>query len=425
MIRGNNDKFVFLPYQIEKNKKIVFKYQLTHQGTQFLFQEKINLPKPISQTTNKDLLDKILNNLSLILGISYWKTFCPKKIILSHYQLTKEQADFWNTVYTKGLGEFFYKNKIDFRNLINFPFSNKKKTNNQPVKTKNQPSSINYHQSLLGIGGGKDSIVAAEILKKRRKKFSLFVLYHQAKPKIIIDGVKIVNKPTFWIKRTIDPQLFQLNKKKGVYNGHIPFNAILSFIALLVAVLYGFNEIVTANEKDANEGNLFYLNEEINHQWSKSEEYENLFNQYIKKFVNADIRYHSLVRTMDELKIAQEFSQHPQYFFHFSSCNHNFKIKATNQPSRWCGQCPKCLFTYLILAPFIKKNTMIKIFNDDLLEKKELSDLYQQLLGLKNHKPFECVGTIKTVINVSKKLVKMKDYQNDYLIKLFKEKYAV
>lgn len=425
MVTENNDKFVFLPYQIEENKKIVFKYQLTHQGTQFLFQEKIDLPKTISQTINQHLLDKILNNLSLILGISYWKTFCPKKIILSHYQLTKEQVDFWNTIYTKGLGEFFYKNEIDFRNLINFPLSNKKQANNQSIKIKNPSSSIDHQQSLLGFGGGKDSIVAAEILKKRGAKFSLFVLYHQTKPKIIIDGVKIVNKPTFWIKRTIDLQLFQLNKKKGVYNGHIPFNAIISFIALLVATLYGFNEIVTANEKDANEGNLFYLNEEINHQWSKSKEYETLFNQYLKKFISTDIRYYSLLRDMDELKIAKEFSQHPQYFFHFSSCNQNFKIKNSLQISRWCGHCPKCLFTYLILAPFIEKKTMIKIFKDNLLQKKELSDLYQQLLGLKNHKPFECVGAKKTVINVSKKLAKMKDYQNDYLIKFFKEKYAI
>lgn len=417
MNKLNSNQFSFLSYKIKKNQKIIFNYQLTKGNQSYYFQEKIIFPQPIPKTINKNLLDVVLKNLSLILGVSYWKTFCPKQIILTNYQLTKKQANFWNTVYTKGLGEFFYKNRLDFRSLVSFPYSKIKKRPFKQIK-------INNKKSILGFGGGKDSVVAVELLKKQKKDFSLFVLYHQKKPLIIKEVAKIINKPVIWIKRIIDPQLFQLNKKRGVYNGHVPFNAILSFVALLIAIIYDFSEIITANEKDANEGNLIYLNEEINHQWSKSQDYEELFNQYVKENLSLNINYYSVLRSFDELQIAQEFSRHPQYFFYFSSCNNNFKIINKKMTKRWCGQCPKCLFTFLVLAPFIKKETMVKIFSQNLLQKKELLRLYEQLLGLKANKPFECVGTKETVIKASNKLAQMSVYQNDFLIKFFKEKYA-
>ena len=421
-------QFTFLPFKIKNEQEINFNYQLKIKNRKYFFQEKILLPKPISKSINQNLLDKVLYSLSFILGISYFKTYCPKKIFFSNYQLTKKQADFWNKVYTKGLGEFFYKNKIDFRNLIQFPFSNRKNKKLFPSKlletSLNKNESQRQDRAILGIGGGKDSIVAAEILKKKNKDFSLFVVYHQKKPPIIKSVVKIINKPAIWIKRIIDPRLFALNNQKGVYNGHVPFNAILSFIGLLIAVIYDFQEIITANEKDANEGNLIYLNEEINHQWSKSKEYEELFNHYVKENLSPNVRYYSILRSFDELQIAQEFSYHPQYFFYFSSCNNNFKIINKKNKKLWCGQCPKCLFTFLVLSPFIKKETMVKIFQNNLLQKKELLPLYENLLGLKGHKPFECVGTKQTVICASKKLAQMKEYADDFLIQFFKKKYA-
>ena len=71
-------------------------------------------------------MDRALFNLHLAIGIGYYKAYCPKKIEIKSGVLNKEQAKFWNKLYERGLGEFFYKNQIDFRNLIKFPHQEKK-----------------------------------------------------------------------------------------------------------------------------------------------------------------------------------------------------------------------------------------------------------------------------------------------------------
>ena len=95
----------------------------------------------------------------MMLGISYYKLYCPSKIILKK-QISKEQAEFWNVVYKKGLGEFFYQNKIDPQGLINFPYDKKAENKSYSLESSNR--------MLIGIGGGKDSIVAVEILKEQK-----------------------------------------------------------------------------------------------------------------------------------------------------------------------------------------------------------------------------------------------------------------
>jgi tRNA(Ile)-lysidine synthase TilS/MesJ len=415
----NNEKiFYFLPFHIKNGQEILFNYKVKTPAATYFFREKLVLPSPIPQTVNKNLLDNVLKNLSLILGISYWKIFVPQKIEIKDFNLSQKQAKFWNTVYTKGLGEFFYKNEIDFRNLIQFPYSNYSKSLITDTKrTKKKASRL-----LLGFGGGKDSIVAAERLKKKKQNLSLFVVYTQKKSPLINEAIKITGLPYLEVYRFLDEKLFHLYQnppKDKIYNGHVPISATISFIGLLLAVLYDFDEVLTANEKSANEGNVVYLSQIINHQWSKSEEYEKLFNQYVHQFITPNINYRSVIRDLTEIEIGKLFSQYPQYFYHFSSCNQNFKITKKNK-KRWCGQCPKCLFTYLILAPFLSKETIIKIFSEDLLNKKSLIQLFEQLLGEKETKPFECVGTKEDVFQALKLLENNAEYKNDYLVKYFK-----
>ncbi len=405
--------FIFRGWKIKKSNEIIFSYQIDNppiNEKSILFKEKIILPNQISHQ-NSNLLTNVLNNLSLILGISYWKLFSPKTIEIKHFSLSKEQAKFWNIVYTKGLGEFFYQNQINYRKLVNFPFN--KKAQIKLSKKKFTP------RGLLGVGGGKDSIVAIEELKKKKINFHLFALYHSKKNQIIENVAKKSNHPRLIVYRIIDQKLLDFNQKKIGYNGHVPFSATLSFVQLLLAVLYDYQSLYTANEKSANEGNLIYLNEEINHQWSKSEEYEKLFNHYIHEFITPNINYQSIIRHLTENQIAEKFSHLSKYFFVFSSCNRNFKINHQSN-KLWCSRCPKCLFTYLILAPYLSKETLYQIFKKNLLNDKSLLPLFQQLLGKEGNKPFECVGTEKDVQKSLSLLLQNKDFKNDYLVKFFR-----
>lgn len=375
--------FEFVSYEIQPDKKTIdFNYKTNGLD----LTEKIILPSQIPSHAENELIDKVLESLHIILGITYFKMFCPKKITLP-YALSKAQADFWNTVYTKGLGEFFYKNKIDFRGLINFPYMDKPKI--QPRRLYEAKKG----RFLVGIGGGKDSVVSVEILKKENKEITGFILDSQnTPPQIQIDVAKKMEIDYLIVKRQLDSQLFDL---KSEYNGHIPITAIYSFIALLLAAIYDYSSIIIPNGKSANFGNVNYLGIEINHQWSKSEEFEKLFQEYVKQHVTPNIYFSSNLRPYSEIEIAKLFSSHKKYFPVFSSCNKNYRIKGDVNQKKWCGECPKCAFVFIILAAYLSKEEVVKIFDKNLLNDSELIPLYQDLIGKGKMKPFDCVGTFE------------------------------
>ena len=461
-----NLSFIFNGYESGLEKGEIF-FHFGFKGKKDIdFTEKITFP-PVTGKIPQALLESLLDNLMLILGISYWKLYAPSDIVIENNFLSKEQAEFWNTVYTKGLGEFFYKNKIDFRNLVHFPFAeNFEKPISFPRK----------NRSLLGLGGGKDSIVAAEILKAQNKKFDLFTVNTS---EIQEEVASEIGKKPILMKRELDPKLFNLNKsntfflrgieptqkkkppnphsklrgfkkvldkekglpgnagaqasgRRGTYNGHVPISVVYGFFGLMVSIFYDYRQIVVGNEKSANYGNVEYLGEVINHQWSKSEEFENLFSEYVQKFITPDISYYSLLRSMSELEVAREFVKYPKYFKVFSSCNKNFKIlkpsfakasvdrQVKNEKIRWCGKCAKCLFVFISLAAFIPKKEVVDIFGKNLFEDASLLSLFEELIGKRNFKPFECVGTPEEIKEALGQIAEKGESSKTALMKHFK-----
>lgn len=378
--------FEFCSYKfLPKQKKIIFKYKIGFaSGKSLVFVEKIILPKiPDIKKIPKGLLDNLLQGLHIILGISYYKLYCPKELKLNK-PLSKEQADFWTEVYQNGLGEFFYRNKINSNKLAKFPYQKNIKISGYELKRKDR--------ALVGIGGGKDSIVAVELLKEQGTDITGFVVETQKQSKLINEVLKKTNIPSLKIRRILDAQLFK--QHPGAYNGHIPISAVYSFLGLLAAVLYDYSYIIMANEYSSNFGNIIHKGKNINHQWSKSEEFELLLQNYIKSFISPQIKYFSLLRPFYEIRIVEMFSKYKRYFPYFSSCNRNFTIKK-NTKTLWCGKCPKCAFLFLLLSAFTTKNELIKIFRKNLYQDKTLLPLFNNLLGFKEIKPFDCVGTFE------------------------------
>ncbi len=403
-----NSLFIFKGYASDTQKgEIFFYFTLQSRDESVDFTEKISFP-PINNKIPRDLLKSLLDNLMLILGISYWKTYCPKIIELKRISLTKDQARFWNTVYTKGLGEFFYKNNIDSRGLINFPSDENAKSS--PVSFPRQD------RSLLLLGGGKDSIVSGELLREQKKPFETLVIGESA---IQNEVSKIMGKPPITIYRRLDNKLFELNKK-GAYNGHIPISVVYAFFGLMAAIFYDYKNVIVSNEKSANYGNVKYLGQMINHQWSKSEEFEKLFKTYTTSFITPNINYSSFLRSFTETEIVQIFSKHKKYFMAFSSCNTNFKIKSEGEKNKkWCGKCAKCLFVFSQLSAFVSKDELLEIFAKNLFNDKTLLSLFKELLGIKEFKPFECVGTPDEMKIALDKTYKKGDLNKTTLMEFF------
>jgi len=409
----HKEAFYFRGYTVhETTDTVAFQYTLSHGQETFDFIEKLTVPGLSTGRSSmpEPLLTGILDQLLLLLGISYWKLYCPKNIYTGPVSLTREQSDFWNTVYTKGLGEFFYKNQIDYRNLVEFPYSSSARPVPVDIKTNDR--------SLVQLGGGKDSIVTAELLKHAQKDFTLICVDAHGIHNTIAQKI---GKPLIDIRRTIDPQLYELNKRPDTYNGHVPISAVYAFADLLMAALGGFRYIIASNEESANYGNVTYLGNEINHQWSKTFEFEKLFQSYVAKYITTDITYFSLLRPIKEIKIIELFSRHEQYHSLFTSCNTNFRRTVASSTPRWCGICPKCAFVFLLLSAFIPKQKLVSLFGGNLYENAGLAETFRELLGLTGIKPFECVGTPDECRWAFYLAFQRKEYEEDEIFTLLRK----
>ncbi len=259
---------------------------------------------------------------------------------------------------------------------------------------------------LVPMGEGKDSIVSLQLLKRRKINLNCFLVNPNKIHFKILKKAGIKNPVV--IEREIDQKLFELNEK-GFLNGHVPITALHSFLAVFSAVLLGYDNVVFSNERSSNEGNLKYLGETINHQYSKSFDFEQRFRTYLKKYLTSNVNYFSFLRPLYEIQIAKIFNNFPQYFPLFLSCNttkktfsgrNGFGKLTTRKPSlKWCGKCPKCLFVFTILYPFLTEKQLIKIFGQNLLNQKRFLPLMQKLTGERSFKPFECLGTKKETLS--------------------------
>lgn len=379
--------FIFDSYAFDKAARTIsLTYSLDDAVS---FTETITLPATMPLLDHPDL-DSALFALHLMGGISYYKTCLPKTIAIKSGALTESQTVFWNDVYENGLGEFFYKNNIDFRGLIHFP-SHASATLGMTAKAKTPFERPQGDTSvLIPIGGGKDSIVTAELLKKGGFPATLLRIGQHP----LIDATaKELGLPLWNIKRALAPELFTLNEE-GALNGHVPITGYLHFLSIVIGLLSGNRYIAFSNEESAEEGNVEFHGKVINHQWSKSLAFEQMFQSYVTKYVTSDAACFSLLRTLSELKIAEIFCSHKQYLPLASSCNRNWQIisKDPNRP-RWCKECPKCAFAFALFSAFLPKNDLEGMFNGNLFEDEALLPLFRELLGISGHKPFECVGT--------------------------------
>lgn len=383
-LRKKYPKFVYKDFSIERgenNLRISFCFKVEPD---IYFVPEITIEN-IKRSRICALDYQTLQNLAFHLGLmeipSYWKATCSPEIIIEAGFLTAGQIRWWKNLLLNGLGQFFYTNKIDFTfpNFVKIKTAKKRKQAFLSLKRR-----LNQDKILVPVGGGKDSIVALEILKKASKNFNCLTL-NPTPAALKVMAIANCKNPII-VRREIDKTLLDLNKK-GFLNGHTPFSAYIAFLSVACAVLFDFGKIAVSNERSANEENLIFLGKKINHQYSKSFHFEKVFAPYAQQYLAGDIHFFSFLRPMYEIQICQLFSQYPFYFPYFKSCNKGQKKNI------WCGDCPKCLFVFTTLYPFLEEEELTKIFSKNLFEKESLWPTVLALIGEKGHKPFECVGT--------------------------------
>lgn len=186
-----------------------------------------------------------------------------------------------------------------------------------------------------------------------------------------------MGKDILQVTRKLSTHLFDMNAQ-GYYNGHVPITGMIAFLSIVSAYIYNYKYIILSNELSASEPNTHWRGLDINHQYSKSFEFEQDFSTYVSKYMTQDISYFSLLRGVHEYKIAEIFCQQAQDFFSsFSSCNKNFVISSqVTHHGRWCGVCEKCCFVYLMLSAFLDTSQLQEIFASDLLSDATLESRF-------------------------------------------------
>ncbi len=307
--------------------------------------------------------------------LSYWKAACPPLLIVEASPLDPWQVDWWKKLYLHGLGEFFHTNgifpSVDFISI-------------RPVAgDRAKPSAFAAGNGILvPVGGGKDSVVTLELLPRLKPCRPFIVNPRPASLRTAYEA-GFGNEDIVVMRRDIHPQLLELNDM-GFLNGHTPFSAMLAFASAMAAMLYSLGEVALSNESSANEPTV--ADTTINHQYSKTLEFENDFREYMERCISSGICYYSFLRPLNELQIAKLFAGFPRHHMLFRSCN------VGSRDDRWCGKCSKCLFTFIILFPFLGQRKLVDIFGRDLFDDASLSGLLDQLSGRFGEKPFECVG---------------------------------
>ena len=344
--------------------------------------ERIGFPDaPALDDERNPAFNAALRLLHLIAGVSYYKAGVPERIVVEGEALDAATAEFLDEVYLHGLAEFAYQNKLDLRGRISFPRGG--------VAASGLPATLHLpREALVPIGGGKDSLVSVEMLKGLGEPATAVWIGDSA---LIAACAERTGLPTLNLKRKLAPELFEYNQL-GAWNGHIPVTAINSAILLCAAILYGYDAIAFSNERSASEATLEYDGQQVNHQWSKGIDFERRLREHVRTHIAAGLDYFSLLRPWSELAVTRAFAQSTQYDNVFSSCNRNFRIRGERPADRWCGQCPKCHFVFLALAPFVAKPRLLKIFGRNLLDDATQAAGYDALLEYREHKPFECVG---------------------------------
>jgi hypothetical protein len=369
--------FRFLSRELDARGRVTLRYALDDE---IFFAEEFDLP------LDDDLSDAqlegaqgLLSLLHWVAGVSYFKTAAPAAISCEAGAPPPAAAALLEALYSLGLGEFAYANGL--------PLPRPSFGQASEPGSSGSPTAIAPERMLVAVGGGKDSAVAIEIARRSGRELALFSI---GDAPAIARTVSVARLPHLLARRRLDPRLAALNGA-GALNGHVPITAIVSCAALLTARLRGFDTVVMANERSASSGNVSWDGVEINHQFSKGIVAERLLSAAVAEAASG-LQLFSILRPASELAIARAFAQMLPYHGAFTSCNAIFRLDPSLRARTWCGDCPKCRFVFLALAPFSDPAHMREIFDRDLLEDERQLAGFALLTATGGHKPFECVG---------------------------------
>jgi hypothetical protein len=303
-------------------------------------------------------------------------------------------ADFralWSTVLRHVWGQWRYEHDIEQLDpVIVGPVAEAGATDRPSASDRNV---------LLFCGGGKDSLVAARVLEEAGVPYASYAYSHSTYGRPgpqhllidhLLDHLAPVQRNRHWVfDDLLDLPVQRLAPELGVRSVTAAETPSSLFGALPLALARGCTDLVVAHERSADVGNLVWsrTGEEINHQWGKSLEAERLLGDYIDRHLVAGLTYSSLLKPVHDVLIFRALEEMRDAVPATHSCN-------VEKP--WCLRCAKCAYVWLGYQAFLPDATLDATFGDrNLLDDEANLVWFEQMLGLADHTPFECIGQVE------------------------------
>jgi hypothetical protein len=379
----NADCFRFVRHGYDPNTGVAHLAYAFDDGPELV--ESVHFPKapwPADSGRQAGFL-RALKLLHGIAGVSYYKASIPPRLDTAGAPPDVHLAAFLESLYVEGLAEFAFRNQVELHGRARF--------RDEEPTPESAPAPDLPERALVAMGGGKDSLVSLELLRSMGFDIQPACI---GDARLIGDTVQAAGLGLLRIGRRLAPELAAMNEA-GALNGHVPVTAINSAILLCAALLYGYRYVVFSNERSADEATLTDgRGRPVNHQYSKGLAFERDLRGIVRGQIAQDLEYFSLLRPLGELAICQRFSELDRYHGVFSSCNRNFHLGGARVEGRWCGDCPKCRGTTLLLAPWLPPARIIAMMGRNLLDEPAQEAGFRALCRLGAEKPFECVGTV-------------------------------
>lgn len=383
-LRYRIPEFVYESFNFYRNADGV-KAEYVYRLGEYTFRPTVEIPT--ADIRNDEIDDQFLSylffNFGIINGLHYYKLSIPPVFRIKAGYIDENQRIFFKKVFYGELVEFLYNNnlRVPYEDFVTFICED---------ESEHHPHSYHFEThfegNIIPIGGNKNSVVTLEALQPMHEQ-NLCFLYHYGHDDANVAATDCIKEAGYGLESVVDfnlsldPQLAELGQQ-GFYNGRVSLSSCFAFAAYITAYLNKKQNIILSNSAFA--GN--------NHQYTKSYDFETDFQNYIDHCFSPQIRYFSILRSMNEYGIFQKFIKHSLYFNIFGGCNN------ATEEKRWCGHCPRCLYNYIMLYPLVSHDKLEHIFGGDLLDDQRLLPSFTNLVTSGSSSPFDFIGAREEII---------------------------
>jgi UDP-N-acetyl-alpha-D-muramoyl-L-alanyl-L-glutamate epimerase len=373
------DAFRVIDRTFDKDTRTVTLEYALDDSERFVETVTFETPPASGSPTDTAGFERALLHLHVAAGTSYYKTAAPPVVSVEGASLTAGEISFHHHLYDNGLREFAVRNGLPVPRPVAVRAELARTDGGGRARSNRKEGGL-----VVPIGGGKDSVVLAHALRNLEPRL-LAVNPHP----VVIEAAGELGLDVIVVRRQLSPRLGVLNRL-GARNGHVPITAVISLIAVAGSFLYGYDAIAMAIERSASEETRMVDGVPVNHQYSKSLEFERLLQTLVTGSIDPGLTYGSALRRYSELSIARAFASLTGLHATFCSCNQAFRQSA-HPEDRWCGGCAKCRFVALMLAPYLTRTALAEIIGRDLFADPGQVAGFTELMS-PDEKPFECVG---------------------------------